>query len=98
MINLYLNFWKKFLNVTDKANRGEYWMALLINNVLLVGILGPQLGLVEILGLVLFIPNITLLARRMVDLGRTWKSILLFLVPFYNIYLLILVLFAPGKE
>ncbi len=37
MINLYLNFWKKFLNVTDKANRGEYWMALLINNVLLVG-------------------------------------------------------------
>ncbi len=98
MLNLYLNFWKKFLNVTDKATRGEYWMALLINNVLLLNILGPQLGLTEILGLVFLIPNITLLVRRMNDLGRTYRSIFLFLVPFYNIYLLILVLFAPGKE
>ena len=98
MVNLYLNFWKKFLNVTDRATRGEYWMALLVNNVLLLNVLGPQLGITEILGLVFFIPNITLLVRRMVDLGRTWKSILLFFVPFYNIYLLVIVLFAPGKE
>jgi uncharacterized membrane protein YhaH (DUF805 family) len=98
MANLYLNFWTKAFNINEKAGRKEFWIALIINGLFLSVVANflPQIS--NIVSLIFLIPQITLLLRRLADLGRTWKSLLLMFVPFVNIYLTFIVLFSKGVE
>ena len=70
----------------DRARRMEYWMFVLINFFITIGIglLQGLLGLGEILGtlygLAIFIPSLAVSVRRLHDSGRSGWWILLFLI------------------
>ena len=92
-----------FANFEGRANRGEYWwfaLATLIVNVVLsvidTAILGfPVLGL--LFALALFIPGLSLSVRRMHDIGKSGRSLLIVLIPVVGIILYLMWLCRQGE-
>ena len=83
---------RRYFDFSGRSNRGEFWWfylaSLLISFVLglidvaLFGEVGQTYGvLVNIWGLIAFIPSIALGARRLHDIGRTGWWQLLMLIP-----------------
>ena len=94
---VFLDFWKRWSDTTGTSNRREYWYMFLLNTFVIPSILSLlSLEVVNLYGVIAIVPAITLLVRRMNDVGKTWKSLLWGFVPFGGIYVLYLLL-QPSK-
>jgi uncharacterized membrane protein YhaH (DUF805 family) len=94
-MNIYIEVLKKFKDFAGRASRKEYWVFSGIN--ILINIV---LGIIEgsvmeednkifesIFSLILLIPSLAVSVRRVHDVN---KSGWFLLIPFYNLYLLII--------
>ncbi len=85
--NPYIALWKNYVNFSARTTRNGYWMAILVNFIIgaiFGGIIQavPALEIVyTIYGLAILIPSLAISVRRMNDIGRTWKSLFIVLIP-----------------
>ena len=90
---VFLDFWKRWSDTTGTSNLREYWYMFLLNTFVIPSILGfLSLDVLRLYFVIAIVPSITLLVRRMNDVGKTWKSLLWGFVPFGQIYVLYLLL------
>lgn len=92
----YIKVLENYVNFEGRARRMEYWMFVLINFFITIGIglLQSLLGMGEILttvyGLAILIPMIAVSVRRLHDSGRTGWWILLYFIPVLGTLILII--------
>lgn len=97
-MNHYVEVLKKYAVFSGRASRAEYWYFVLINFVVsfLIGFISRLVGLADssgqsilsnIYSLAVLVPSIAVGVRRLHDVG---KSGWFLLIPFYNLYLLII--------
>ncbi len=90
---------KKYADFTGRARRKEYWMFILIYTI--INIVLAVLGLDIISGLVglgLFIPTISVAARRLHDTGRSGWWQLIALIPVIGFIVLIIFLAQDSHD
>jgi uncharacterized membrane protein YhaH (DUF805 family) len=109
----YSTPWKKYATFSGRARRGEYWSFVLINIVITVllaipyavtaksGSTSPLVYLPGAFELIIIIPTLAVLVRRLHDSGRSGGWFFIGLVPFIGgLWLFILTLLGgtPGEN
>lgn len=86
----------KYMDFSGRARRREYWSYTLCAFVIgfVVGLIDGLIGLHSVLSLIvslaLLLPGLAISVRRLHDLGKDWKYLLIALIPFGAFYLLYL--------
>jgi uncharacterized membrane protein YhaH (DUF805 family) len=87
----YIGVLKKYFVIQGRARRREFWIFCLINVIL---------GLIPVIGWIIdlatFIPSFTVMVRRLHDIDKSGKYILLGFVPLVGLLFMIIGLFAGG--
>jgi uncharacterized membrane protein YhaH (DUF805 family) len=95
---------KNYANFKDRATRKEYWMFFLFNILVQIGlgIISGILGLGEVLiglfGLFMFVPSISIAARRLHDIGKSGWWQLIALIPIIGFLVLLFFLVSGSDE
>ena len=94
-MNEYLGVLKKYAVFSGRARRREFWMFVLINFIVAVGlsVVDMMLGTIvlgAIYTLAVLIPSLAVGARRLHDIGKTGWWQLIGLIPFIGIIVLII--------
>lgn len=95
----YLKVLKNYFNFRDRARRREYWWFVLINAIItiLLGFVQDALGwsnesgegvLTVVYGLLLIIPSIAVMVRRLHDTDRSGWWVLIGLIPIVGWFVL----------
>lgn len=109
MIEAYKKFWGNYFNFSGVATRSEYWYVWLFNNLVCVAII-ISMGLCEteeilnligdlygIYGLLILIPSLSILFRRLHDSGHSGWYCLFWFIPLIGTIVL-LVLLCTGTK
>ena len=109
-MNWYLKVLKQYTDFSGRASRREYWMfmlyslifasiAMILDNILGIAIedfgYGPLFGLYI---LVLLIPGLAVAFRRLHDIGKSGRMILIALIPVIGAIWLLVLLFKEGES
>ncbi|QLB21252.1 hypothetical protein A6B43_06835 [Vespertiliibacter pulmonis] len=95
-MNWYLEVLKKYAVFSGRARRREYWMFILLSNIISLGLLyvdyqsgslGRGLVISNIYSLAVLLPALAVGVRRLHDTGRSGWWVLLILFPLIMIYL-----------
>ena len=96
-MDYYIGAFKKYADFKGRANKSEFWYFILFNIVvsILLGVVDGILGTTGMLGMVyslaVFIPGISIGARRLHDIGKSGWMQLIMLIPLVGfIWLIIL--------
>ena len=80
-------FLLRYFDVQGRTDRGAFWKTILVNFILscIIGVLAviPVLGWVisTVYSLAVIVPGVTMLIRRLNDIGKPWPFIFLSFVP-----------------
>ena len=86
----------KYMDFSGRARRREYWSYTLCAFVIgfVAGLIDGLIGLHSILSLIVtlafLLPGLAIAVRRLHDLGKDWKYLLIALIPFGAFYLIYL--------
>lgn len=86
----YIEMWKRGLQFEGTSTRKDFWMALLIDFVLMLA-----LGLVikgtftTLIAIVTIVPSLALSVRRLHDIGKSGLLLLLAFIPIIGLIILI---------
>ena len=106
-IEAFTTAWRKSFNYSGKASRAEYWWFYFLNLVAMFVIVvldiasgssdsGFPLGFVYVVASLF--PNISIIVRRLRDIGKDWKWIFISLVPFIGgIWFIVLMCQPSGR-
>ena len=110
-MNWYLKVLKQYADFKGTARRKEYWMfilfniifggiAMILDRVFGIAIEGVGYGpLYGVYALVLFIPGLAVVVRRLHDIGKSGWMLLITLIPLIGaIWLLVLLLTDSNPE
>ena len=110
-MNWYLKVLKQYADFKGRARRKEYWMfilfniifggiAMILDSVFGIAIEGVGYGpLYGVYALVLFIPGLAVVVRRLHDIGKSGWMLLITLIPLIGaIWLLVLLLTDSNPE
>ena len=108
MIQEYVFFWKKAFDFKGTSSRREYWIVVLVNFLIYMGLIFLSKFSLAFYNLFILyfylqvIPNISIQIRRARDAGKKWFMILINFIPFlgsiYWIYILILPSYNKHKS
>ena len=84
----------RFLELGGRSTRAEFWWWWLTFAVITTVLEGSSLAFLA--GLVLVVPSVTLLVRRLHDTGRSGWAAWVFLIPAVGLLILIYFLARPG--
>lgn len=101
----YTLAFKKYKQCDGRASRTEYWMFVLLNNIVLAGLMllkflmnEDLLSVVPIIYVfAVIVPNFAITCRRLHDTGRSSWWILISLVPYVGYIVLLIFLCLPGE-
>lgn len=99
----FIDAFKKYADFSGRATRTEYWMFILIYVVIYVAlsVIDTYLGtlvLAVLFSIVLFVPCLSVAARRLHDTGRTGWWQLIALVPLIGVIVLIIMLVLDSHD
>jgi len=103
-MNLYWSTFKKYIELSGRATRKEYWTFVLINIVLgiVLSIIGRLIGLHDMLAnifhIVIFCPGIAVSIRRLHDIGKSSWILLILLIPIIGWIWFIILLFLDSQS
>ena len=94
MKEAYLSFWKNYINFRGKSTRSEYWVPTLVHLFLLLLAMVFMfttknsevpfailiMVIVVVFGIASFIPSIAVTVRRLHDVGRSGKMLIIYYV------------------
>lgn len=96
-INIYINIFRNFSNFSGRSTRLEIWNYL-INNIIigciLIGLVGP---FILIFNVIVSIVCISLTVRRFHDVGLNAWFLIGFVIPFLNLFLLVMLYFFKSQ-
>ena len=95
IIDHYMDMWRNFANFSGRTSVPGFWWATLAN--LIVGfVLGfvPYVG--YLYGVLVLVPVVALIVRRLNDAGKHWAWIFIYLVPLVGWIILIIMLCKPS--
>jgi uncharacterized membrane protein YhaH (DUF805 family) len=98
-MDYFIGALKKYADFNGRASRKEFWMYILFYMV--INIIFSVLGLdviSMIVGLMLFVPSISIGARRLHDTGRSGWWQLVYLVPLIGLIVMIFFLAQDGHD
>ena len=75
---------KHYIDLNGRADRAVFWQYVLVYLaiILLLGLLGPRL-IANLIGLILFLPTLSIGIRRLHDVGRSGWLVLVPAVPIF---------------
>ena len=95
MIKAYKDFWKRYFDFGGKSSVGDFWWAILCN--IIVGfVVGLVAGILKsefisyAFSLLIFIPELAILCRRLRDGGNSLLNILWLFLPIIGWIILII--------
>ncbi len=94
----YVAMWKNYTNFNDRTTKRGYWMAVVFNLVAagalsaIASIIPELIFLSSIYSLAILVPSLALAVRRLNDIGKSWTSIFLGLIPIAGPFILIFLL------
>lgn len=97
----YLTFWTQGFDFKGLTKRIDYWVIVLINVLLGLGLgrLPEELFAIYVLFAVAsIIPGIAMLVRRIRDTGRGWQWIFIVLIPFIGALWMLWIVLSPSAE
>ena len=109
-MNWYLKVLNSYNDFNGRARRKEYWMFVLINLMFsmaaafldrMFGITWAEVGygpLYVIYGLVVLIPGLAVLVRRLHDIGKSGWMILIAFVPLIGVFWLLFLLVTDSSS
>lgn len=109
-MNWYIKVLKQYADFNGRARREEYWVfllfyvifaivALLLDNILDIAIKPLGYGpLYAIYILALFIPGLAVSARRLHDIGKSGRMLLIGLIPVIGFFWLLVLMVRKGEE
>lgn len=87
-MNYYTEVFKKAFDFGGRSRRAEYWYFALFNVIINIALkaisamIGDKQGILNILyAIVVFIPGLSLLVRRLHDIGKSAWNLLFLLIP-----------------
>ena len=109
-VEAFTTAWRKSFTYGGKATRAEYWWFYLINFIAIFGVyvltgIPPGNRLVDLVFSLLLIyvlasvfPNLSIVVRRLRDIGKQWQWIFISLIPFIGgIWFIVLMCQPSGK-
>ena len=93
----YINYWKNYVNFTDRTTVRGYWMAFLFNAIAsvivgaIIGIIGLEF-LATLWSLANLLPGLGIAVRRLRDAGKHWAWIFINFVPVVGLIIFIVFL------
>ena len=103
-----------YANFSGRARRKEYWMFVLVQSIIMIGlmILDSVLGLdfelqgislgygyLYLIGIIVhFIPSLAVLVRRLHDVGKSGWFYFIFLIPIIGIIWLLILYCTEGQK
>lgn len=99
----YLKVLKNFADFKGRARRQEYWMFVLFNVLISFGLSAIDLALnINFLGLIytliVIVPSIAVVVRRLHDIGKSGINFLFVLIPIVGAIILLLWLIKEGES
>ena len=101
----YYSFWRNYFNFTGRTKRKEFWITFLINFLLfatiplmILPIMGSTMNGVIFLVVIILIPCLSILTRRLRDTGAGWGWVFLVLILFISFIPLIVLCCLPSKK
>ena len=102
-VEAFTTAWRRSFNYNGRATRAEYWWFCLLAYLiqfflpfLLAFVPAIGAGPAFIYGFAQIFPAISITVRRLRDIGKDWKWILISFVPFIGIFWLIYLLCQPS--
>jgi len=80
-------FLLRYFDVSGRTDRATFWKTILVNFIMsfVIGLLAaiPVLGWIisVVYSLAVIVPGVTIIIRRLNDIGKSWPYILLSLIP-----------------
>ena len=103
-MNYYLGALKKYAVFSGRSCRKEYWMFILINMIVVIGIsaidkIAGTKGIIGTLyGFAIIIPALALTLRRLHDVGKSGYWYFICLIPFIGTLWLLMLLIKDSEE
>ncbi len=102
-MNEYISMWKRTLDFSGISSRKDYWMAVLINFLVTVGInaICSATGLIilaYVYNLALIIPSLSLSIRRMHDINKSGFWVLINIIPLIGSIWFLILLCTPSAK
>jgi len=99
----FIDAFRKYADFTGRANRTQYWMYILfyVISYLVLTVIDAALGVLLlslIYSLIMFVPSISIAARRLHDTGRSGWWQLLALIPLLGTIILIFFLVQASAD
>lgn len=110
-MNYYLKVLRQYVDFKGRARRAEYWNFVLINVIISIALtlidiyalgIDPFAGETGILSnlysLAVFLPSLSVLVRRLHDVGKSGWFFLIVLIPFIGAIWLLILFFRDGEQ
>jgi uncharacterized membrane protein YhaH (DUF805 family) len=99
--NIQFNFFIKGLrnsfDFNGRSSKSEFWYFVLFEFLILMVLSFLSTTLYAIASLILIIPATSVLVRRMHDIGKGWKKLLVVLIPFVGVVVVLYWLIQPSE-
>ena len=99
--NIQFNFFIKGLrnsfDFNGRSSKSEFWYFVLFEFLILMVLSFLSTTLYAIASLILIIPATSVLVRRMHDIGKGWKKLLVILIPFVGVAVVLYWLIQPSE-
>jgi uncharacterized membrane protein YhaH (DUF805 family) len=108
-MRFYKDFWKRAFDFKGITSRRDYWMTLLVNALLMIPLEWITLftrhsgGSVEeftmgsLFAILLFVPNLAMLIRRLHDINKSGIYLLLGFIPFVGTLIVVIMTLCRSK-
>jgi uncharacterized membrane protein YhaH (DUF805 family) len=97
-LNLFLDFWKNAFDFKGVIGRKDFFLTLLVTNVILFPLTFVPESISLLLALLLGLPSLAIQCRRLNDIGKARKNLLWLFLPILGFIYVIYLYFQPtGK-
>ena len=110
MLKAYKSYWINYCNFKGRSKRSEYWWVVLMNFIIssIIVLINYSLGgtdlepnkfaafLMIFYTVLIILPSISLVVRRLHDTNRSGWNYLLSLIPFFGTVLLLIFICSPS--
>ena len=103
-VEAFTTAWRKSFTYSGKATRAEYWWFFLVQFIILIALLllsqasDAAVGLYILYSIASVFPNLSLVVRRLRDIGKQWQWIFISLVPFIGGIWFIVLMCQPSSR